>query len=172
MKLSKLLLGVGVSLLASSALAVDGYKDLKFGSSIEQVKKSKSCKSGWIDLKQNGAWGCPKFQFGKDTTYGYAFLFDNKLERVSIMIPTGKASAVSNGLLEKYGQPSSIPQNAPTDGNFPPNSNWDVGFDNDTVLFRASFDANGGQSSFVIYTTTDFNKKAQQNQNFEVKDDL
>lgn len=173
MKLThKIGLFLSLGTITSTGFAVDGYKELKFGSTIEQVKKSKICQSKWMNLPNEGllTLGCTKFKFGKDLTYGYAFFIDKKLARISVIVPRNKVLSVSEGMLEKYGPPSSQPENAPKE--YIPNTNWDVGFDNDTVIYRLSIDAKGIDTTLLIYTTPDFDEKIKQKNKADIKDDL
>jgi uncharacterized protein HI_1492 len=171
MKLVKLAL-VGIALaISTSSFAVDGYKDLKFGMSLAQVKKSKLCEKGWLELKKDLSYVCFTFKFGKGKSNAIAFFINDKLERIAIPID-GQGSAVSNGLLEKYGKPSSMTEGMPTDGKFPPDSRWDFRFDNDTIIYRAAFDSSGKGSEYLIYTTPDFDNKTMEQEKQTISDDL
>ncbi|MCK3654895.1 hypothetical protein A4G19_03665 [Pasteurellaceae bacterium Macca] len=81
-------------------------------------------------------------------------------------------TSAAEGLVEKYGRPSSQPESLPQDGNFPPDSNWDVGFDNDTVIYRVSIDSNRRESAFIMYTQPDFGEKRNKESKAELQGDL
>lgn len=97
------------------AAPVDGYKDLKFGMSLEQMRNTKLCDSGWRpprhDEWQKGIrnyWMCDQFLFNN----GYAFVevrfIGGLLSVIEINIPEYPRYSVdelSTALKEKYGEP-------------------------------------------------------------------
>lgn len=171
MKLVKLALA-GIALaISTSSFAVDGYKDLKFGMSFSQVKKSKLCEKGWLELKKDLNYACFTFKFGKGTTTAVAFFIDNKLERIAISID-GQVAGIGEGLLKKYGTPSSATEGFPADGNVPPDSTWDVRFDHDTVVYRLVSDSNGKVSPYLVYTTPNLEKKVLEKEKQKISNDL
>lgn len=73
-----------IILPASSLFAVDGYKSLKFGISLEEVRKSKIC--AWVDEKGknnllekdvNNLY-CTDFKFNNKLIIAVAWFIDNK----------------------------------------------------------------------------------------------
>ena len=56
--MKKLMSFIGLLLpFVVQAAPVDGYKDLKFGMTLEQVKDSPLCESKWIYVKDINTWG-------------------------------------------------------------------------------------------------------------------
>ncbi|WP_444998436.1 hypothetical protein [Aliikangiella sp. IMCC44359] len=171
-----LVLAMGiVVLLGNSAEAVEGYKNLKFGMSKEQVKNSNLCSFRSEDSGQVGVefMGCEDLKFSNEVTMGAAFFINNKLLRFVILTSTDTALGLINALSNKYGNTSS--QSSDEEFNAIdkfPNREAFMAFDNDTVYLKFVSNAVGDQSAMLIYTSPEYDKKLLQNQEESISHDL
>jgi hypothetical protein len=87
---------------------IDGFRDLKLGSSIEQTLKTKTC-DGAVRTKQAGfdVLNCYKVDIGDASFYLKGLFFENKLSRIVIMlgVPDEElAGKIYDGLVSQYGK--------------------------------------------------------------------
>lgn len=157
------------------AMAVDGYKSLKFGMSMKQVANEKMCSFRVIkDDEEEPYLECHDFSFGKTKTEAYAYFIDGKFMRLAIALPDYQAvDTVIAGLSEKYGQPSS----SSTDQEFAaieqtPNAQVYMSFDNDMVYVLQESDEDRVQSALLIYTHSDFDALRDAKAKADVSSDL
>lgn len=81
MKLKSIALGMFLFVASSSAMAVDGYKGVKFGSSLNELNAGKLCT--WNKYQKNKTDGmdyysCENFKFSGKNTLAMAFFIDKK----------------------------------------------------------------------------------------------
>jgi hypothetical protein len=165
----------GILLFNMPLLAVDGYKDLKFGTTKSEILK----KSGYNFIKtpveQPGVemYGCQNFTFGNRKVEAAAFFIDNKFLRFVIVAPLDQVQGIVSSLVEKYGPASSSsPEEAfPAVDNFP-NREAFLAFDEDTVFFKITSDANREQTALLIYTSPLYDQHLLRLQKAGFKDDL
>lgn len=161
MRKSGYLLGVIASLHAGLSQAVDGYKDLHFGDSKQTVLESKICTLTPRTAPIEGLeyYSCPDFKLGKDSLEAGLFFIDNRFLRLSIVTPVEKSFLIAQGLTEKYGPPSS---QSPSDHfiklESQSNSHAFMAFDNNTVFYRFSTNADMKRQALLIYTSPDYEK--------------
>ena len=91
---------------------VDGYKDLKFGMSEEEILAKKPCTTKEIDVSDTAtfivAHMCEDFKFAGAKTTAYFYFIDDKLLKFVINgIPTNLGEKIGEGLVKKYGEPTS-----------------------------------------------------------------
>ncbi|EPE64872.1 hypothetical protein AB6W78_10140 [Pasteurella multocida] len=72
-------------------------------------------------------------------------------------------------LSEKYPLSSELPDEVYKPQ---PNKIYDMGFEEDTILLRFSYENDMEESVWLIYTTPDFNEKLSKQQANDVKDEL
>ncbi|GJH42606.1 hypothetical protein K7G90_000945 [Pasteurella canis] len=99
---------------------IDGYKELKFGMTIEQARETKLCETDWRlpeadDWRRvvRGYWICDKFRF--DDSYALARLrfIGGQLKVIELRMPEYPkypAELLLHVLQEKYGKPTHVEQ--------------------------------------------------------------
>ena len=98
----KLLISSILTLTSFQAFAkIDGYKDLKFGMTLEETKKKAKCNFKLEEKKSNGVidYSCNDFKFLKQNKSVLFSFLNNKLEAVLIM---DVGMEVFKGLNSKY----------------------------------------------------------------------
>lgn len=159
-----------VTCVSQQSLGVEGYKDLKFGSSVDEVINSKTCSfaKNPPDKKYPGleTYYCYDFSFGNQNTVALAYFVNGKFLRFSISVPGSQAEALGEALKNKYGAPSSSPTDQEWEKQFTPSAIFWIGFDNDTVFFREIIgDGKGkGNKLYLIYASPLYKKALTENQ--------
>lgn len=141
---------------SSSVYAVDGYKDLLFGSQKSDIlsKPGYSFVRSQIDQPGVEFYVCQNFKFGDRFVEAGALFVEDKFLRFIIEVPVEQARAVVDGLKSKYGPVSSSSSQAAFEAvDVYPNSEAFLAFDGDTVYFKLSSDNNKKQSAILIYTS-------------------
>jgi hypothetical protein len=155
-------LGMLLAALTMPVMAVDGYKNLKFGMSPKEVIKTKTCRFGALETDDNQLqrMSCMDFNFSGGKTFGQALFIDNKLVRVGIMLKDeNQLTSVIKGVSKKYGEPSTpMSREDFVAVSSMPNQTADVGFDNDTVMLRLMSDANNNQTYLLMYTVNNYDQ--------------
>lgn len=161
---------------ASSLFGVEGYKNLKFGMSLEEVKKSKLC--GWVDdgtvkVQHTHFIYCTDFKFNGESIIAMAYFIDDKFLRLAIMISYNDLDNTLAGLKKKYGSLSYIPSQQSID-NFDNSPNQEIwyGFDGNTVYLKLTSDKFYTKTAYLIYTSLLFDKLRKEKQMNSIKDDL
>ncbi|MGR6980829.1 hypothetical protein ACUHGC_05325 [Testudinibacter sp. P27/CKL/0425] len=165
MRLLKTILFAAITTLSTQAMAVDGYKDLKFGMSLKQVKKSYPCKwTAYTHVKNS--WHCPKILFMGENTTMLTTFDDGKLARVAINVPISLSERLINALKEKYTISTYYDEN---------DTFSEVKFDDDTVTLQMK---KGNASNdydyklYLMYSIKDFDKKESKKTRENDKKDL
>ncbi|WGE46200.1 hypothetical protein [Actinobacillus equuli] len=130
MKKSLILL---ISLFSLNVSAAEGYKDLKFGSSIDEVRKSKLCLSVWEELEADNVWRCNQFKFAEQPIKAIIRFADQKLELINLVLAAHERDRVSQGLRQKYGEPTHISGNIKLGQVLPTDQKWFMVFDDDSI---------------------------------------
>lgn len=169
-------LGALLVIMALPVMAVDGYKDLKFGMTPKEVRKAKVCQFGEMDKDDNQIqmMSCPDFKFSGGKTAGHTLFIDDKLVRVAIELKDeNQFISVLKGLNEKYGAPSMpMSKEAFKAVTTMPNQTADVGFDDNTVFLRLMSSADNEQSYILMYNTSKFNELLDESSAKANRDDL
>lgn len=157
--MKKYLLGIVLALTAAGAMAVDGYKEVKFGASYQAVKASKIC-----NLKETASrnafsfYSCNDFSFNNEKTTATFEFINNKFYRV--LIHTNLYPEVLiNSLTEKYGEPVS-PDNSKAKESLAKGNTVHVYFDNNTVILGVQL-VNGKPKTFLMYQSPDYTTISQ-----------
>lgn len=160
---------------SASSMAVDGYKNLKFGMSEKDALSTKTCSFKKTPSGQKGLdfFSCENFKFGgKDASAGIFFI-DGKLARFGFEQPVDDAIAFIETMKEKYGEPINPPSMSSLQAlQRVPNSTVDVNFDNNTVSIRFISDADLNQGMLVMYSIPDYNQKLIALKNAQISSDL
>jgi hypothetical protein len=156
-------------------LAVDGYKNLKFGMTIQQILGSNICTLQENDSGQVGVeyYWCGDFRFGGESIEAGAFFIEGKFLRFVVVLSTNVVVGLSKGLADKYGQPSSssTPQEFQAIDT-QPNREAFMAFDNNTVYLKLMSDENYIQSAILLYTSPSYERLLLKNQKESVSNDL
>ncbi|HDS4634401.1 TPA: hypothetical protein QH210_003597 [Klebsiella pneumoniae subsp. pneumoniae] len=175
MRFQKVSLGISLLLLSHQALAVDGYKGVKFGSDIKSVMAAKWC--SFQQYKDSGIKGvqsyyCRDFKFSGTDTLAMAIFIEGKFERLAINLNTG-IDPLTSALEKKYGKPSST--STPEEGEkvMTQGGSIYIRYDNDTVLLVGTRDITKGKdTSQLIYSSADYNEKLTTLQSRNLDGDL
>ncbi|EQB9157318.1 hypothetical protein CRX48_12125 [Morganella morganii] len=137
--MKRYLLSLILAFTATGAMAVDGYKEVKFGSSFEAMRSAGLCDfqiaSKQPEHKNIVMYNCLDFQFDGNHTMAAASFIGGKFGKLQIMVDS-PVNSVLEALYKKYGAPSSSSteeemQNAIITGN-----PIYVRFDKDTVILK------------------------------------
>jgi hypothetical protein len=167
-----------IALMPINTKAIDGYKEFKFGMSVDAVRKL--AKTRLIRFKtHDGILGSKGQDFpfaGKkvEISFFFADTFTQKLLRVAFAIPIDTALATCLSLREKYGEASSHSDQSIFDAIdiSRPNTLAFIAFDNDTILVKIMSDEANNQVVAVIYTSPEYEQLLLQLQQNKLKDDL
>ncbi len=159
--MKKYLFGAILSLAAAGAMAVDGYKNIKFGSSYSIVNEANLCElkpyNAPVDVKGFSAYQCSDFIFsGKKNNAAISFIND-EFQQLIINF-NGETMPLLEALREKYGKPSS---STPTDVMKRAAKTGEpviIKFDHDTVIVRYER-LDGKDRTTLIYAAPDYEKK-------------
>lgn len=163
-------------LSANPVFAVEGYKNLKFGMSLEEVKKSKIC--GWVDdgtlnMKQTHVIYCRDLKFNGESITAGAYFIDHKFLRLFLGLSYDDRDNILTGLKKKYGSLSYTPSQQSIDNfNNLPNQELSYGFDDNTVYLRYKSDNLYKKIMLLIYTSPLFDKLYNEKQVDSIKNDL
>lgn len=161
--------------LSTPVIAVDGYKNLKFGMSKKQIIETQICDLEKTNSDVQGVeiYTCNNFKFGGETVEAGAFFINNKFLRFYITPSMNVAIGLGQGLTDKYGTPSS--SSTPEEFNkidSTPNAIVYLGFDRNTVVLRIMSDENTIQSAFLLYTASNYEKVLGEMQKKSLSNDL
>ena len=129
---------LAITIISTNALAIDGYKNLKFGMSIEEVLKAgkELCSFEKVQQKkQISMYGCADLKFVGEETNLYAYFVKGILLRIAVSVPQGKFDVIMNSVPKKY----SIVENKMPERRVMkkldthPNQQVDVYFENSTI---------------------------------------
>lgn len=173
-----LLCCLALLLSASPLLGVDGYKNLKFGMSPDEIKKTDIC--GWIDdgsikIQHTRVIYCLDLKFNNELTMAGAYFINNKFLRLVLQLSENNINSALIGLRKKYGVASDAPsaQSIEKFKNQPNQEFWLLyGFDKNTVRFLYKSDQLYKKSAALIYTSPLFDKLLKEKQADSIKDDL
>lgn len=166
---------VAVVFCQPSAWAVDGYKDLLFGSAKSDILNKPGYTFVKSEIDQPGVefYGCTDFKFGNQIVEAGACFVDGKFLRFIIVVPVDQVTGILDGLKNKYGSASSSsPKEAFEAVDAFPNSEAFLAFDNDTVYLKISSDARKQQSAILIYTSPEYDQHLVKMQRQGVENDL
>ncbi|NBK99816.1 MAG: hypothetical protein EOM50_17760 [Erysipelotrichia bacterium] len=158
-----------------TASAVDGYKNLKFGSSVKEVQNSKICSFAPLTDYGNGvkALECTNFKFGNDNVEAAALFINDKFLRFVIVADLDYTEAIAKQLKSKYGTPSSMsPQSDLDSVDRYPNRTAFIAFDNNTIYMKVDSDNNNNESLLIIYTSPAYENLLLKNQHQSISNDL
>ena len=161
--------------LSCQALAVDGYKEVKFGASTKEVMKSGLCSFSPADYGIKGvtALACEDLSFGGEMVGASAFFIGDKFLRLGIDTDVAKAIGLRDSLIKKYGPPSSMsPAQYFSAIDTTPNTQAFMAFDHDTVFIRLDTDEQMNQSATLIYTDPRYEKQLNAHEANALSDDL
>lgn len=148
---------------SASSVAVEGYKDLAFGSSEADLLAKKICTMKKMETGMPGytQYGCNDLQFGGRTTTAYAYFINGEFLRLGIDVAWSEMTAVSDLIFKKYGQPSSQSTKEEMFAiDTTPNATAYWAFEQDTVYMMMQSDANLQKAGIVMYSAPSYEQKA------------
>ncbi|WP_163304453.1 hypothetical protein [Enterobacter ludwigii] len=160
---------------SASSMAVDGYKNLKFGMSAREALATKTCsfRMGSSDQKGVDMYVCDDFKIGGQLANGYMFFMDKKLARFAFQQPVKDAISVLESIKGKYGEPINPPsRESLMNLDRIPNSGIDVDYDHGTVTVRFTSDERLYQRMWVMYSIPEYNQKMIDLKNAQISSDL
>lgn len=153
------LLSVCCILSPVKALAVDNYQGLLFGSSVDDLQKKHFCHfvhRGFVRPNVD-FYSCSDFEFGGANVPAGAFFIDGKFLRFAIEPPSHLLKTVLEGLMKKYGYPTSMPSKQEANAvDHSPNREVFFKFDHDTVILKIASDTRMRKSVYLIYTSASY----------------
>lgn len=168
-------LGCLLLIFSSTTLAVDGYKDIKFGSSFKQLQNANLC--SWkrftgSEVKGFESFYCENFQFGSERTMAMAFFINGQFKRFGIVFDSDVA-AVLNGLHKKYGDPSSMYDDKKMEELKAYGGSVSVSFDKNTVVVNLNRDPSTKKDTTqLIYTSADYSRLLDELKSKNLENDL
>ncbi|MDE9466866.1 hypothetical protein [Xenorhabdus bovienii] len=172
MKMKNILLGLVLSILSLSSWAVDGYKGVKFGSSIDDVINSKLCTiviSG-SDVKGVTNYRCDDFDFAEKKTLAYFSFINGEFKRLIIRINPSVGLLV-NSLEAKYGSPSFQTSEEDIKRSVVTSEPRDIMFDKNTIIVSVK-KINGSDVALLSYTDPNYSAEYNALSNQKYNDDI
>lgn len=175
--MKKLLIGVSLTFFSISSMAVDGYKNIKFGDTVKQVLSSRLCNfekmPNTSGLKQMSLYGCTDFKFSGKPSLAIATFIDDKFRKLLINVDPD-INPLLNSLMEKYGTPNAM---SSQDELNKAQANSDeyslfVDFDKGTVRLQVEKNKNKPAMSLLIYSDIDFDKELNEVKNKNLAEDI
>ncbi|MBC3252841.1 hypothetical protein H8I91_21485 [Serratia fonticola] len=161
---------------SASAMAVDGYKNLKFGMSEKDVMETKTCSFRKIPTNEKGfdEYYCSNFKFGDKKKKASVFFINGEFLRIGIEQSPDDFESLFTSLTAKYGEPSSRPTKSDLDAlQKIPGSQAAVGFDKDTVNLLFTTDEDDmSQHLAIVYTDSNYEKKYVALKSSAIKSDI
>ncbi|MCC8459104.1 hypothetical protein [Photorhabdus aegyptia] len=158
--MKKLAVMLALGMMSFGAMAVDGYKDAKFGMTEEEFLSKRLCDfekfEGSPQIKEVSLYSCSDFSFANRKQEAMAFFLNGKFKRLEIDI--GRlVKPVSKSLEKKYGNESSYPSKEEFENALKYNGTMSIGYDNNTVLvdIHIMCSKEGIETSRLIYTSPD-----------------
>ena len=160
---------------STSSIAVEGYKDIPFGSSEADLVAKNICtmqqvKTGVTRFTQ---YGCNDFKFGGRVTTAYAYFIDGKFLRLAVDVAWSEMTTVSDLIFKKYGPISSKSTEEEMSAlDAKPNATAYLAFDQDTVYLIMQTDENMNKAGVVLYSDPSFEQKALEVKQAALANDL
>lgn len=149
-------LAVLLTTLSTSVIAAEGYRDMKFGSSMSKVLAQANCTLGEPEEAPIGKmYTCEDFSFaGKQTEAGFFFAND-KFIRIAIVLPNEDVVKTIETLKKKYGLASHSTQKEMESIDTSPNKTAYINFDNNHISLIMASDEEGDSSATLVYDAED-----------------
>ncbi|PHM47106.1 hypothetical protein [Xenorhabdus miraniensis] len=158
MKIKSVLLGLLLSVSSLSSWAVDGYKGVKFGSSVKELMDAKLCNFQKLpptsNLKEFSIYACSDFQFSGKKTLAMAAFLNGKFKRFLINVDSN-INPLINALTKKYGTPSSMSSEEELVRALSTGETVFVSYDNDSIVIKVE-KKNGSETVTLMYTDPKF----------------
>ncbi|WP_337050189.1 hypothetical protein [Serratia fonticola] len=161
---------------SASSMAVDGYKNLKFGMSEADALATKTCNFKKRPSGEKGVdqFVCGNFKVGGKSTNSAVMLFiGGKLIRFGFEQPVDDIEPILQAMRDKYGAAINPPTRSQIEAlERVPNDSVDINFDNNTVTLRLITDERLNQSMLVMYSVKDFDQQWNDLKNSQLSSDL
>ncbi|HHR6128539.1 TPA: hypothetical protein ACS72K_000093 [Providencia alcalifaciens] len=175
--MKKLLIGSLLTMFSMGAMAIDGYKNIKFGDSIEKVLSSNLCtfekmpnESG---IDQISLYGCGDFKFSGKDRMALATFINGKFKKLLINVGND-IDPLIDSLTQKYGKPSSMSSvdeinKAKAKGDY---YLLFINFDKDTVKLHIEKPKDKKEMIFLIYQDSMFDKELNKIKSERIESDI
>lgn len=160
-----------ISAIAGDAIAVKGYKELKWGQTVKETKKTINdnsyCDVTDLNVNKDGirVLACDNFDFGGTKRHAFFLSVNDKLLRIGIAIEADEIEPLIDIFEKKYKTHSG---SLPEGGQYPSEA---IGWDDDTILLKIIFPDTPVQAqnqlpqepyATLIYTSPDFENKLRE----------
>lgn len=168
MKLLKALAVLSLMAISSHTFAVDGFQNLKFGMTLDEVKAAKKC--DWAKHKKiHSSYECKNYSFFDTKTRVLTSYSKGKLVQVQLIIPDEKLKKVMDGLPKKY--KVSTPYKEKKENG---DRQMSVKFDDDTLELRVTYKGNDdyNYTALLIYSDKAYLSNLEEKEEQQVQDEL
>lgn len=175
--MKKYLLGLVLALTAAGAMAVDGYKGVKFGDTVKQVLSSKLCNfekmPNTSGLKRVSQYGCTDFKFSGKPSLVVAIFIDDKLKKLLINVDPD-INPLLNSLMDKYGTPNAMSSQDELNRAQANSDEYSlfVDFDKGTVSLQVEKSKRKPVMAMLIYSDINFDKELSEIKNKSLAGDI
>ncbi|WP_140182219.1 hypothetical protein [Providencia stuartii] len=175
--MKKLLIGALLTFFSVSSMAVDGYKNIKFGDTVKQVLNSKLCNfekmPNTSGLKQMSQYGCTDFKFSGKPSLVVATFIDDKFRKLIINVDPD-INPLLNSLMEKYGAPNAMSSQDELNKAQVNSDEYSlfVDFDKGTVSLQVEKSKNKPVMALLIYSDINFDKELSEIKNKNLAEDI
>lgn len=159
---------VSAAIFSFSVNAVDGFQNLKFGMTLDEVKAAKKC--DWIKHKKIPySYECKNYSFLDTKTRVLTSYSKGKLAQVQVMIPEERLKKVIDGLPKKY-EVSTPYKEEKVNGD----RQMTVKFDDDTLELKVTYKGNDdyNYTALLIYSDKVYLNNLKKEQDQQIKDEL
>lgn len=150
-----------LALATSPAMAIDGYKNMKFGMNKKEALKNQPCTLVSIPSYPSEVeeqYYCKDLPFAGKMTKGSAFFVRGEFLRFSILMTPTDTVASTKALIGKYGEAQSVQGDLQKAG-VVPGAEWRAVFDSDTIEVMVKTAPSLEVNSFLIYTAPNYGDK-------------
>lgn len=176
MSIKAIVMGIFLSAVAFNTFAVDGYKNVKFGSDISTLKKAKLCtwaKGDSYSIKGVDTYFCPDFKFSGSNSMAIAIFINDRFERISINLNNNDIEPLLTALQKKYGEPSSATSADKAEKAVENGGEVYIKYDSDTVFVSMNRDLELQKDlASLVYSSSDYTKKFAAVRSKTLEDDV
>lgn len=174
--MKKIMLITLMLIFPATGWAVDGYKNLKFGSKKETVTKNKLCHFVEVPPDEGDIierLQCNNFKFNGASTIAGAYFIEGKFMRFAFQVPSAQFETTLEALIDKYGRATSQASTEELRAvERYPNRSASYSFDKDTIMLTYESDENGELSVGIIYSSPNYMSLYKKKSKAGMKDSL
>lgn len=165
-KIKTFLLGGALLFFPISALSVEGYSNIKFGSTTQQLLDANLCdfnefeSSTIYSVPGVITYGCRDFVFYGKKTIAIATFIDGKFQQIGIFVNKNSAIKLVASLWENFGKPSLFTKKEERNIISRRGGSIYQSFDNGTVVIQINIDEiTKNESMYLFYSSPEFADK-------------